>query len=68
MNEVDYGPRRAGRATKNRENDQPGEEKYEYIGGPHTWIHEPLSVPIQIRRWRRLDIQIHHHRICYFLF
>lgn len=63
MDEVDYGPGHARRATENRENDKPGEEQYEYIGGPYTWIREPISVSIQIGRWRRFDIQIRHHII-----
>lgn len=60
MSEIDNGPGHARRATENREDDKPSEEEYQYIRRPYAWIQEPLRIPVQIHRWRRLHVQIRH--------
>lgn len=60
MSKINSGPGHARRATENREHDKPNEEEDKYISRPYTWIHKPLRIPVQIRRWRRLHIQIRH--------
>lgn len=60
MGEIDNGPGHAGRAAKDGEHEKPGEEQDEYVGGPHPWVHEPLSVLVQISRRHRLHIEIRH--------
>lgn len=61
MAEVNDRPCHARRAIKNGENEQPAEEEYEYVCGPYSWIHEPLRVPVQIRRRHRLHVQLSDH-------
>ena len=62
MGEIDDGPGHARRATEDGEDDEPGEEEDEDVGGPHAWVHEPLGVPVQIGRRDRLHVQIRHFR------
>lgn len=60
VGEVDDGPGHAGRAGGEGEDEEPGEEEDENVGGPHSRVHEPLGIPVQIRRRHRLHIQIRH--------
>lgn len=60
MREIDDGPGHARRAAKYGEDENPGEEQNENIGGPNTGIQEPFCVPIQIRRRHSLHIEISH--------
>lgn len=62
MSEIDNGPSHARRATKDGENSEPKEEEDENVSGPHSRVHEPLRIPVQIRWWHRLHIQIRHER------
>lgn len=63
MSEIDYGPSHTRRAAKNWEHKEPREEEDENIGGPNPRVHEPLCVPIQIRRWHSFHIQARHSQI-----
>jgi len=58
--EVDERPRRAGGAPEDGENEDPGEEEDEDVGGPDPGVHEPLGVPVQIRGRHRLHVQLRH--------
>ena len=58
MSEVDDGPGHAGRAREEAENDEPGEEDDENVGGPYAGVGEPFRVPIQIRRSLRRDVHL----------
>jgi hypothetical protein len=60
MAEVDERPRHAGRASEDGEDEEPGDEEDEDVGGPHPGIHEPLGVLVQIRRRHRLRVQLRH--------
>ena len=60
MAEVDERPRRAWGAAENGEDEDPAEEEDEDVGGPDPWVHEPLRVPVQIRGWHRLHVQLRH--------
>lgn len=60
MRKVNHGPGHARRATEDGEHHEPGEEKDEYICSPDPRVREPLGIPIQIRRRRRLHVQIRH--------
>uniref|UniRef100_A0A0A9D6D6 Uncharacterized protein n=1 Tax=Arundo donax TaxID=35708 RepID=A0A0A9D6D6_ARUDO len=62
VEEVDDGPRRAGGASEDGEDEEPREEKDEDIGRPHARVHEPLRVLVQIRRRERLHVQLRHRR------
>lgn len=63
MREIDNGPSHARRAAKDREHEEPSEEEDENIGGPNPRVHEPLCVPIQIRRRHSFHIEARHSRI-----
>lgn len=63
MSEIDYGPSHTRRAAKNWEHKEPREEEDENIGGPNPRVHEPLCVPIQIRRLHSFHIQARHSQI-----
>lgn len=63
MSEIDYGPSHTRRAAKNWEHKEPREKEDENIGGPNPRVHEPLCVPIQIRRWHSFHIQARHSQI-----
>ncbi|KAI8544929.1 hypothetical protein RHMOL_Rhmol07G0003600 [Rhododendron molle] len=60
MGEIDDGPGHARRAAEEGEDEEPREEEDQDIGGPNPWVREPFRVPIQIRRWHRLHVQIRH--------
>lgn len=60
MGEIDYGPSGAGGAAEDGENEKPGEEEDEYVGGPNTRVRKPLRVPVHIRRRHRLHVQVRH--------
>ena len=60
MGEIDEGPGDARGAAEDGEDEEPREEEDEDVCGPHPWIHEPLRVPVQIRRWHRRHIQLSH--------
>lgn len=62
MAEIDDRPGHAGGAICEGENDEPGEEENQYIGSPNAGIGEPLSVLVQIRRRRHLDVELSHQR------
>lgn len=62
MAEIDDRPGHAGGAIGEGENDEPGEEENQYIGSPNAGIGEPLSVLVQIRRRRHLDVEFSHQR------
>lgn len=58
--EINNGPGHPRSAAKDGEDKQPREEKNKDVGGPYPWVHEPLCVPIQIRRLHSLHVQIRH--------
>lgn len=58
--EVDERPRRAWGAAEDGEDEDPGEEENEDVGGPDPGVHEPLGVPVQIRGRHRLHVQLRH--------
>jgi len=60
MYEINDGPCDARGATEDGENEDPRKEKDEDVGGPDARVSEPLRVPVQIRRWHRLHVQICH--------
>jgi len=60
MREINDGPCDAGGATEDGENEDPRKEKDEDVGGPDARVSEPLRVPVQIRRWHRLHVEICH--------
>jgi hypothetical protein len=60
MAEVDERPRHAGRASEDGEDEEPGDEEDEDVGGPHPRVHEPFGVLVQIRRRHRLRVQLRH--------
>jgi hypothetical protein len=60
MAEVDERPRHAGCASDDGEDEEPGDEEDEDVGGPHPGVHEPLRVLVQIRRRHRLRVQLRH--------
>lgn len=60
MGEIDDGPGHARRAAEEGEDEEPREEEDQDIGSPNPWVSEPFRVPIQIRRWHRLHVQIRH--------
>lgn len=60
VREVDDGPSHARRTAQDGQDKKPREEEDEDVGGPHPWVHEPLRIPVQIRRWHRLHVQIRH--------
>ena len=60
MEEVDDGPRRAGGAAEDGEDEEPGEEEDEDVGRPDARVHEPLGVLVQIRGRERLHVQLRH--------
>lgn len=63
VGEVDDGPGHAGGAGGEGEDEEPTEEEDENVGGPHSRVHEPLGVPVQIRRRHRRHIQVRHRRL-----
>lgn len=62
MSDVDDGPSHARRTAEDRQDKKPSEEEDEDVGRPHTWVHEPLGIPVQIGGWLRLHIQIRHSK------
>jgi len=60
VEEVDDGPRRAGGAAEDGEDEEPGEEEDEDVGRPDARVHEPLGVLVQIRGRERLHVQLRH--------
>ena len=60
MCEINDGPSDAGGATEDGENEDPRKEKDEDVSGPNARVREPLRVPVQIRRWHRLHVQLCH--------
>lgn len=58
--EVDEGPGHAGGAAEDGEDEEPGDEEDEDVGGPDPRVHEPLGVLVQIRRRHRLHVQLRH--------
>ncbi|KAL4570617.1 hypothetical protein LXL04_026275 [Taraxacum kok-saghyz] len=60
VSEIDDGPSNARRTAENGENGEPSEEEGEYVGDPDAGVCEPLCIPVEIRRRRRLYIQIRH--------
>lgn len=61
--EVDERPGHAGRAPEDGEDEEPGDEEDEDVGGPDPRVHEPLRVLVQIRRRHRLHVQLRHRSI-----
>lgn len=62
MGEIDDGPRHAGGAAEEGEDEEPGEEDDEDVGRPHPGVHEPLRVLVHVRRRHRLHVQLRHRR------
>lgn len=60
MPEMDDGPGRARRASKEREDDNPREEEDRHIGCPHPGIREPLRILVQIRSRFCFHVETHH--------
>ena len=60
MSEINNSPSHPRGTAREGENNEPSEEEDEYISGPHPWVHEPLRVPVHIRRWSRFHVQIRH--------
>lgn len=60
MSEMNDGPSHARGATKEGENEKPGEEDDEDVGSPDARIHKPLGVLIEIRRRHGFHVQIRH--------
>lgn len=60
MAEVDERPGHAGGAAEDGEDEEPGDEEDEDVGGPDPRVHEPLGVLVQIRRGHRLHVQLRH--------
>jgi len=60
VEEVDDGPRRAGGAAEDGEDEEPGEEEDEDVARPDARVHEPLGVLVQIRGRERLHVQLRH--------
>lgn len=59
MGEVDDGPGSAGGATGDGEDEQPGKEEEQDVGGLDTEVHEPLRVLVHINRRCRLHVVGH---------
>ncbi|RZS23803.1 hypothetical protein BHM03_00056784 [Ensete ventricosum] len=55
---------RARVAAEDGEEDKPGEEKDEDIGGPNPRVHEPLRVLVHVHRRHRLHVEFRHPRRC----
>lgn len=60
VEEIDDGPGHAGRAAEDGEDEEPGEEEDADVGRPDARVHEPLRVPVQIRRRHSLHVQLRH--------
>ena len=58
--EVDERPGHAGGAAEDGEDEEPGDEEDEDVGGPDPRVHEPLGVLVQIRRGHRLHVELRH--------
>uniref|UniRef100_A0A0A9GF28 Uncharacterized protein n=1 Tax=Arundo donax TaxID=35708 RepID=A0A0A9GF28_ARUDO len=56
VREVDDGPCSPGGAAGDGEDEEPGEEEKEDVGGPDARVHEPLGVLVQVHRRRRLHV------------
>lgn len=54
---MDNGPSGTGRATKQREDEEPSEEDEEDIGSPDTRVLEPGGVLVEIRRRCGLHVE-----------
>ena len=69
VSNVDGGPGDAGRAAEYGEDGDPSEEDDEDVGCPHAGVSKPLGVPIHVRRWGRLRVQLRHfYFLIFFLF
>jgi hypothetical protein len=64
--EVHGGPCGPGRAAGDGEDEEPGEEEEQDVGGPDPGVHEPLGVLVHVHRRRRLHVvrrpSPSHHR------
>ena len=56
MAEVDGGPCGARRTAGDGEDEEPGEEEEQDVGGPDPGVHEPLGVLVHVHRRRRLHV------------
>jgi hypothetical protein len=48
--QVDDGPRGPRRAPGDGEDEEPGEEEEQDVGGPDARVHEPLRVLVDVNR------------------
>ena len=60
VSEINNSPSHPRGTPRDGEHNEPSEEEDEYISRPHPWVHEPLRVPVHIRRWSRFHVQIRH--------